>query len=160
MKITLADNDKTQALGKRVAQYALSHPEEGKSIFFFGDIGSGKTTCIQGIAKELGIMQSVQSPTFALSNEYFLSLHNTKFENFIHIDMYRCSDSCALSIAEIMEKIEEEKTLVAIEWAEYFPVSYLPASRIEIHFSKHKGEFSREVDILVFRKIKQVEVAL
>ena len=51
-------------------------------------MGSGKTTLIKAICKELGVEDGMNSPTFALINEYF----TTKGESIYHFDLYRIED--------------------------------------------------------------------
>lgn len=56
-----------------------------KKIAFSGEMGAGKTTLIQSVCKVLGVEDIVNSPTFALINEYFT---NTG-ESIFHFDLYR-----------------------------------------------------------------------
>jgi len=78
-----------------------------------GDLGSGKTVLIQGIARGLGVPEeyAVTSPTYTFINEYPGRLR------LMHVDLYRISDS-----AELMDigfdDIFDEKNVVAIEWAD------------------------------------------
>lgn len=56
-----------------------------KKIAFSGEMGIGKTTFIQAICRELGVDTVVNSPTFALINEYF----TREGESIYHFDLYR-----------------------------------------------------------------------
>ena len=68
------------------------HLTRGKKIFaFFGPMGVGKTTFIKALCNELGVVEIVTSPTFALVNEY----QTSSGEAIYHFDFYR------------IEKIEE-----------------------------------------------------
>jgi tRNA threonylcarbamoyladenosine biosynthesis protein TsaE len=56
-----------------------------KILLFYGEMGVGKTTLIKEIVKQLGVSDTVSSPTFSLVNEY----HSTKNEKIYHFDFYR-----------------------------------------------------------------------
>ncbi|KAA3622509.1 MAG: tRNA (adenosine(37)-N6)-threonylcarbamoyltransferase complex ATPase subunit type 1 TsaE [Flavobacterium sp.] len=55
-----------------------------KTLLFYGEMGSGKTTLIKEIAKNLGVVDSVSSPTFSIVNEHLLDN-----EKLYHYDFYR-----------------------------------------------------------------------
>lgn len=57
-------------------------------VAFSGELGAGKTTFIQSLCKALGVPTEVNSPTFALVNEYF----TTEGEPVFHFDLYRIED--------------------------------------------------------------------
>ena len=83
MKIHLPDLDATIAMGKLLGATAC----EGMVFAVLGDLGAGKTSLAQGMAKGLGVSESayVNSPTFTLHQR-----HYGRFE-FHHIDLYRLS---------------------------------------------------------------------
>jgi len=56
-----------------------------KIVLFYGDMGVGKTTLIKEIVKQLGVLDTVSSPTFSLVNEY----HTKNNEKVYHFDFYR-----------------------------------------------------------------------
>lgn len=79
-------------------------------IALIGDLGSGKTTFVQGMARGLGIDPSyyVNSPTFTMVNEY---------KNLIHVDLYRIEkEEEAISLA--LEDYRSGGKIMVIEWAE------------------------------------------
>ena len=59
-----------------------------RKIAFSGEMGAGKTTIIQSVCKVLGVDSIVNSPTFALINEYFTK----SGESIYHFDLYRIED--------------------------------------------------------------------
>jgi len=61
-------------------------------IAFTGELGAGKTTFIQALCSALGVEMDVNSPTFALVNEYFTSTG----ESVYHFDLYRIEDPAEL----------------------------------------------------------------
>ncbi|HEX7413675.1 MAG TPA: tRNA (adenosine(37)-N6)-threonylcarbamoyltransferase complex ATPase subunit type 1 TsaE [Bacteroidia bacterium] len=68
-----------------VAQDIASAIKDTKIVLFYGEMGSGKTTLIKEICKQLGVTDSMSSPTFALVNEYHTKDKNTIY----HFDLYR-----------------------------------------------------------------------
>lgn len=94
----------------------------GEVLALTGDLGSGKTTFVQGLAEGLAIDVRVISPTFIIIRKYKIPLA-TKLKgikNFYHIDLYRLegvveSELVNLGIKDILGKKEN---VTAIEWAE------------------------------------------
>lgn len=84
----------------------------GRRVFaLHGELGSGKTCFVAGIARGLGITRQITSPTFTLVNEYNSS------PPLYHIDLYRIrSAQEALGIG--LEEYIEAEAVIAIEWAE------------------------------------------
>lgn len=68
-------------LAKKIVQH-INH--NNKLFAFYGQMGAGKTTLIRSICKELGVTEEVNSPTFAIVNEY--NAHN---QTIYHFDFYR-----------------------------------------------------------------------
>ncbi len=58
-----------------------------KILLFYGDMGVGKTTLIKEILKQLGVKETISSPTFALVNEYEI-----KDDKIYHFDFYRINN--------------------------------------------------------------------
>ncbi len=110
-----------------------------------GNLGSGKTTFVQGLARGLGIKQRIISPTFILMRQYEgVGGHGGKF---YHIDLYRLEDNIEqelrnLGIEEILGKAEN---IVAIEWAEKVK-EILPDNTIWISF-ENLGDERRKITI-------------
>ena len=81
------------------------------TIFLFeGDMGSGKTTLIKQIVKDLGISENVKSPTFSLVNEY---IENDLI--IFHFDLYRINKENELDSIGFYEYLDSGK-LCFIEW--------------------------------------------
>jgi len=96
-------------LGEKIGR----HLENGDIVFLFGDLGAGKTTLTQGIARGLGVPREeyVRSPTFTLVNEY-----KGKVPVF-HIDLYRIASSHELEDLGL-EEVFSGDGIAIVEWAE------------------------------------------
>jgi tRNA threonylcarbamoyladenosine biosynthesis protein TsaE len=115
----------TQRLGESFAK-KLSL---GDFVAFYGDLGSGKTTFIQGLAKGLGIERRIISPTFIMARHYQI-----KNGSFYHVDLYRTESKHDLLSIGLDQIIEDKTNIVALEWAEKMG-EMLPSKRINIHFA-------------------------
>jgi tRNA threonylcarbamoyladenosine biosynthesis protein TsaE len=82
-----------------------------------GELGSGKTAFVKGVARTLGIKSTVTSPTFILEKIYRLPSQEV-FSKFVHIDAYRLENKKELNALNWSEIIQDPKTLVLIEWPE------------------------------------------
>ena len=145
--IVLPDAEATRELGRNLAQ-SLS---PGSVILLEVDLGSGKTTLVQGLGEGLGIKDPIVSPTFTLINEYLegrIPLY--------HLDLYRLEppEVEALNLEAYWEGIEFPLGIVAIEWSER--LSYKPNNYLQIGLTYQtdgsrlaqfiaKGEFQLEV---------------
>lgn len=96
-----------------------------------GDLGSGKTTFSQAVARLLGVNEIVTSPTFVIEKIY--KTNNSVFDTFVHIDAYRLESASELENLGFYDLIRSPKTLVFIEWPEKVS-AILPASLINIKF--------------------------
>lgn len=133
----LVDAQATLELGK---QFGRSLPPNSV-ILLQGDLGTGKTTLVQGIGATIGIGDPIVSPTFTLINEYTqgrLPLY--------HFDLYRLESSeiVALSPEMYWEGREVDPGITAIEWADRLP--YLPPAYLEVRL-QHTPRGERWVDL-------------
>lgn len=88
-----------------------------------GDLGSGKTTFTQALARELGIKNQVTSPTFVLMKNYKISPSATKrlhllVKNLVHIDAYRLASGADLLNLGWAELVTNPNNLIVLEWPE------------------------------------------
>jgi len=83
-----------------------------------GALGAGKTTCVQHLAKTLGIRKTPQSPTFALLRAYRLPQPVNGISRLVHVDAYRIDDERDLLPLDLDAELADGKTLIVIEWAE------------------------------------------
>jgi tRNA threonylcarbamoyladenosine biosynthesis protein TsaE len=140
MKKLLTDTSATLCLGITLGQILSA----GSVILLTGDLGTGKTTLVQGIGQGLGIPESIVSPTFTLINEYTqgrLPLY--------HSDLYRLEphEVEALNLETYWEGIEVIPGIMAIEWAEKMP--YKPDSYLSVVLT-YGEEGTRQAEITPF----------
>ena len=81
-----------------------------------GDLGAGKTTFAQAVGLELGVNESMQSPTFVIEKIYEIDWNG--FKNLIHIDAYRLEKDEELLHLGWQEIISEPENFILIEWPE------------------------------------------
>lgn len=123
----------TQKLGENLAKEIVKLKLKNKVVVLclYGDLGSGKTTFLQGFAKNLGVKQKVLSPTFVIMKKF--SIINYKLQNFYHFDCYRLQsyrDARELGLKELFKNPEN---IIAIEWPEKIK-KILPKNAIKIKF--------------------------
>lgn len=70
----------------RAARVFLQSLGERRLVAFYGAMGAGKTTFIKAVCDALGVTDVVNSPTFAIVNEYY---SERLAENVFHFDFYR-----------------------------------------------------------------------
>lgn len=135
--------NQTKNLGKKLAQNILKFPLKKKAIVIAlkGELGSGKTTFLQGFAKGLGIKNKILSPTFVIMKKFQVS--SSKFQWFYHIDCYRIKKPEELLILGFKEIICNPQNIIAIEWAEKVN-KLLPKESIILDF-KFKKEKKRKI---------------
>jgi tRNA threonylcarbamoyladenosine biosynthesis protein TsaE len=106
----------THNIAKEFVNSLKPNSHKATIVALQGDLGSGKTAFVQGMAQALGITGSVLSPTFVLQKIY--SLENKKFKHLIHIDAYRMESVHELNHIGWHELIKDPENLVCIEWPE------------------------------------------
>jgi tRNA threonylcarbamoyladenosine biosynthesis protein TsaE len=104
-----------------------------------GDLGSGKTCFVQGLALALGVQGPVTSPTFTLVHEY------QGFRRLVHVDLYRIPNAIdALHLG--LEEYFEADGITAIEWAERM-ADALPLQTIHLEFETLPGKSARRITV-------------
>ncbi len=92
------------------------HIDAATVVALVGDLGSGKTTFVQGVARALGVLESVTSPTFVIQKVY--STPRGRWKNMVHIDAYRFTSPTEAHILRLEETLRDASNLVFIEWPE------------------------------------------
>ena len=114
-----------EALGE-VAKALLGEARNCPVWLFYGEMGSGKTTLIKSICAELGVVDSMSSPTFSIINEY-----RTVDDSVVyHFDFYRIKNEAeAYDIGS--EEYFYSGNLCLIEWPDRIP-SLIPPEHAEV----------------------------
>lgn len=100
------------------ARHFLKELHGGDVIALSGELGAGKTTFVQGLARALGIREQITSPTFVLMKVYQLPKVMNDITQLCHIDAYRLGSADELAAIGAGEYIGDAKTLTVIEWPE------------------------------------------
>jgi tRNA threonylcarbamoyladenosine biosynthesis protein TsaE len=113
-------------------------------IALSGDLGSGKTTFVQGFANGLQIKKNIISATFLIIKNY--RLKNKTFKKFYHLDCYRLKKIKELNILGFKEIITDPRNIVLIEWANKIK-KWLPKNTYWIKFFYGQKENERIIKI-------------
>ena len=98
----------------------------GDLVLLRGDLGAGKTTFAQGIARGLGVTGVVQSPTFTLIAEYPAPVIGAA-GRFVHIDLYRLEGGAGIESIGLDEYLDCAHCVTVIEWPDRAQVQSFPA---------------------------------
>lgn len=122
---------------------ALSVPSGSALVIGLkGDLGSGKTTFIQGFLRGLGVKQRITSPTFVIFKRY--EIKEKKYKNVYHIDCYRLNKPGEILKLDFKKIIDNPENIVLIEWAEKLK-KILPRKTKWIHFEYGKKSNERKI---------------
>lgn len=136
--ITTASETQTKYLGKTLGKTFKG----GEILALIGNLGSGKTTFLQGLAAGLGLKTKIKSPTFLICSHY-------PNKNFYHFDLYRLKNQRELLDLGFTEIIADPKNIVAIEWADKLK-RHFPENTICLEF--RYGHNPRERVISLWQK--------
>lgn len=156
MEYITNSKEETQELGEKIAKEL---DKSRRVLVLYGELGSGKTTFVQGLAIGLGIKKRIISPTFIIIREYKISPPRSplghlgggeatistpaRCNTLYHIDLYRIESKRELKRLGLEEIFEDLRNIVAIEWAEKIE-NLLPKMRIDIYF-KYLAENQRKI---------------
>ncbi len=134
MKLKSQGESETKTIGRRIG----SRLKKGDIVCLYGELGSGKTTLVKGIASALGIQEKdITSASFTIITEYETPVP------FYHIDLYRISDDEIDGLG--LEEYLESQGICVIEWAERAG-SLIPEGAIKV-FLRGIDESTREIEI-------------
>jgi len=111
----------TQAETIIIAEQVAETLKGGDVVTLSGDLGAGKTTFVQMIARIYGITKPVKSPTFVFLRTYTLPKMKKGIKTLCHIDAYRLNSGKDLIDVGIEEYLGDKKTICFIEWPEHVP---------------------------------------
>lgn len=159
--LKISDEGAMRALGhswgSALAEHLLSNsqsgnPASGYVFFLSGEIGSGKTTLVQGILAGLGFDGVVSSPTYTIVEPY-----NINQRSIYHFDLYRLKCAEELEMIGIRDMITAE-TISLIEWPDR-GAGLLPEPDYEIVIrymldSSCGAQAGREINITSHNKLQ------
>lgn len=141
----------TQQIAKKFAREMSKYSQRSKGalvVGLTGNLGSGKTTFVQGFAHALGVREKVLSPTFVIIKKYKinskLKIRNLKFQYMYHIDCYRIEHEEDMVRLDWGIIVSDPQNLVFIEWPERVK-KILPNDTLYISFeaiNEHKRKVS------------------
>jgi tRNA threonylcarbamoyladenosine biosynthesis protein TsaE len=129
MEMVTKSAQETQRLGEKIANQLKG----GEVLALSGELGGGKTTFLQGLAKGLGIKERILSPTFIMMRQYSVTDHRSRITDFYHVDLYRVESEKDIEGLGLEEIWGDPENIVTIEWAEKIK-NILPKKRMEIFF--------------------------
>jgi len=138
----------TKKIGERFAKailkkYKAQSGRKGAVILALqGDLGTGKTTFVQGFARGLGIKRKPNSPTFVIMRRYPVS--RAPFKNLYHLDLYRIKKSDVLEVLGLEEIVNDSKNIMLMEWPQNIRGSFVKRSAL-LTFRHGKKENERVI---------------
>ena len=141
LELILSDEPDTLKMGAAI-MHAINKIESGEvEIHLSGNLGAGKTTLVRGILQSTGWKGPVTSPSYTLCEEY-------EFDSqlFLHVDLYRISESEDVEILDLDRKITKQK-IIFIEWPENLLASRTSHLIIELIHLDHKRQVRVKSDI-------------
>lgn len=148
----------TKGFGKK-AGMEISGKRAGKHAVVLGlkgNLGSGKTTFLQGFAQGLKIRRRISSPTFVIFRKYAIkdkSLNQAGYFNFFHFDCYRLKGLEEIKSLGFRDIIGDTKNIVAVEWPERIGSAMPPWASI-VSFSYCEEKNRRKISFNKYGKDK------
>ena len=125
--------DETRAVGEAFAE--LLRPRD--AVILTGELGAGKTTLVQGIARGLDVTDHVASPTFTLVREYHGRL------DVAHVDVYRLER--IQDVVDLgLEDLGDGEAVLLVEWGDAVE-EVLPADHVTIELTGGSDDEARRV---------------
>ncbi|MBI4039680.1 tRNA (adenosine(37)-N6)-threonylcarbamoyltransferase complex ATPase subunit type 1 TsaE [Candidatus Daviesbacteria bacterium] len=128
MEVSTNSAQKTQELAFKIA----GDLKVGDIIALQGDLGSGKTTFVQGLARALGVTRRVTSPTFVFVKSYPAQI-NQQPTVLYHIDLYRSQSAHDVASLGLEDIVADPNVVICVEWPEKAPELFQRAT-IKISF--------------------------
>lgn len=129
---------------QRVGELLASELQGGEILSLIGDLGGGKTTFTQGLARGLSIKGRIISPTFVIFKKFTIKSKNVKW--LYHFDLYRLSGLQELVDLGFEDIISSPENITVIEWAQKASEIIPPSKNIKINF-KYLGKNQRQITV-------------
>ncbi len=147
MEFITFNGQETKKNGFFLGEEILKTKDSSQQALVFGlsgDLGSGKTTFIQGIAQGLKIKEKITSPTFVIMKKYNIQYSSSNIKHLYHIDCYRINSQDLLELG-FKEIISQPENLVILEWAKRVKKA-LPQETVWINF-EYLDQDKRKIEI-------------
>lgn len=135
MEMTLLTLEDLQAEATALAGRLAPQSDRATLVTLSGELGAGKTSFTQALARAYGIEEHVTSPTFVLEKIYQLP-EGQSFKRLAHIDAYRLKGGVELAPLGFDELMKDPGTLIVLEWPEMV-ADGLPAADVSIQLAVH-----------------------
>ncbi|MBN1633620.1 MAG: tRNA (adenosine(37)-N6)-threonylcarbamoyltransferase complex ATPase subunit type 1 TsaE [Ignavibacteria bacterium] len=123
--------------------YAEKYISEGDIIGLNGELGSGKTVFVKGVAAYFSVKDIVNSPTYLIVNEYKGVHPVSKISlNIYHFDFYRINNLSEFDIIGFKEYLKNDNSVSIIEWS-CLAEKYLNITLKKVYFNYGNNENSR-----------------
>jgi|CXWL01.1.fsa_nt_gi tRNA threonylcarbamoyl adenosine modification protein YjeE len=141
--------EELQKEAQTFAQSLSPHTDKATLITLSGELGAGKTSFTQGLARSFGVTVPILSPTFVLEKIYNLSKESGRgFAHLVHIDLYRLEDKKDLEHLNFEEAMNNSQNLIVLEWPERVPelhtgvhtqiqLEILPTTERKVTYANH-----------------------
>ena len=133
-KTSLRAKADTERLGRAIGQVLRG----GEVIALTGELGSGKSCMVRGIALGVGLSpEKVSSPTFTIIQEY------DSHPSIVHVDLYRLENPSEIEDIGLSSYFDTNHVVI-IEWADRAEIIQLPNDRLILELS-HAGRHYRQI---------------
>ena len=138
MEIITQSAQETQRIGAEFANKLKLKKDGACVVCLSGELGSGKTTFVQGFIGELIPNSRIISPTFIILREYDAL---GKFKKIYHADFYRLEDNLEdeMETLGFFDIFGDRESIILIEWAEKI-ASFIPKEAVWIYFEDMENE--------------------
>jgi len=111
----------------------------GDCVLLNGELGAGKTTFTQGLAKSLDVTGEVTSPTFVIARE-----HKSKQSgpNLVHVDAYRLSTLAEISQLDLVSDLQD--SVLVVEWGKGL-INDLVENPVEIKINLDESNLNKRI---------------
>jgi tRNA threonylcarbamoyladenosine biosynthesis protein TsaE len=130
---------RTRALGAALALQL----QPGDVVLLSGELGSGKTVLVQGIAAGLGVDEPATSPTFALVHE-----HRGTDLRLLHADAWRLTSPQEAVDLALAEEVDDGATALVVEWGE-LAAAAIPGDHLRVVIHPGPDEDDRTFELFL-----------
>ncbi len=148
-------SEETKRFGEQLAKSLIAHRESLRKgalvVALRGELGTGKTTFVQGFFRGLDIKRNPTSPTFVIVRRYNIPANRqsqiaNRYNSVYHFDAYRLKQEEDIEILEFGKIMSHPKNIILIEWPERVR-GLLPRGTIKLDFIHGKKENERIIRI-------------